>query len=507
MEDLLPLIQAYAIPTVMALVGVAVVVIGAGLTLSRPMWLTLVFLLVLFVESGSTYGGSATSRPIYGRGSGQLPLTFWQLGLLGSLFWSVVSAKLGNMRGSDEALTPKPSYVPWAWGFTVLLVGHLLVGLILGVKHEQILWAFGFSEFVWMSVVMGLVIATVRTPEQLDFLMKFIVVAGSLRALFGLARFAIGGGDPTNIYAIEGTVPKLTFFDIPESLVSTLAAVIALYRLLADDRKVVAGLWRWIYIGASALCVANVVFSYRRSAWGGLVLSLAVLMLFLPRQRRIQFALLGAPLVLAAVGYTAYQRLDRWNTGNFLQMFLFDMISPDVGEESSRTLELKLAFESFIGSPLFGTGAWGHYSDASLIDWQTGEVAGAFLHSGPLHLALKAGVVGLALLAGFLWASLRAAFAAARIKDPTIRVAAVAGLAGMVFAGVDFAISPPYGRMQQLTGLCLALPYVALTVSRMLAKESEKVTVLPPVASTPVPGAVPLPGRPLVQPQRALARH
>ncbi len=506
MEAFIGAVQAYGVPTVVILLGIAAVVVAAGVTMARPIMMTLAFVFVLCVESGSAYGLDVVTQPIYSRGSGKLPLTFWQIGMIGALLWSVMSARLQDPLGPHAPLVPRPSFVPWAWAFFVLLVAHLLVGLMLGVDHEVILWAYGFSEMVWMSIIAALVVTTVRTAEDLDRLLKFIVLVALARAAYGLARFAFAGGDPMNIYATDGGVAKLTFFDIPDSLVATLAAVIALYRLLADRVRTV-GVWRLVYAATAMLCVANVLFSYRRSAWVGLLLALAVLLVFLPRRRRWQFAVLAVPVVLAGIGYTAYQRLDRFShNGNFLQMFLFDMISPEVGRESERTLELRLAWETFLRHPLLGTGAWGTYSNATLIDWQTGERAGAFLHSGPLHLALKTGLLGLALFAGYVLAIGRACWRAARIEDPDTRAAAVAGIAGILFALVDFLIAPPYNRMQELTGVCLALPYVALVVSASLPAPVRVASSLADVAAENRRAARHRPSR-LGAPRPSLARY
>jgi O-antigen ligase len=215
-----------------------------------------------------------------------------------------------------------------------------------------------------------------------------------------------------------------------------------------------------------------VVLSYRRTAWIGFVLAFLIIMMRFPLRRRIQLMVLGAPVLGAGLLYAAVKRLGQTKgAGQGLSSLVFDMQSHRFGAESERVMELKFALADFISHPFTGIGSWGRYTGYQHISWQANPDGGLFLHSGVLHIALKAGIPGLILLGGTIWAFCAFARHALRTASPEVLGVATAGAAGLAFMLPDLLVGTPFPQVRttQMLAICLALPYVAMAVCRAQA--------------------------------------
>jgi hypothetical protein len=450
-------------------------VIGIGIGMVRPRYLACLYLAVCFWANSTSYGSLSllVSAGIYSRGSGLLffPLLLWCM--LGAWLCARVSA---GFRGQPA---PPCNLRPWFLAWALLLGAHMAVAMFAGVPLARALAPSGFSNIVWMAPLVSLLLLSFRTPEAALALSRFILLAGLGRALFGLVRWAAFGGDPNNVYANMNAIKiKLTFFDINDSLLCTLAFAIAAVNLFWSALD-------WATLAAGAACI---VLSYRRSAWIGFLLACIVVMLRLPPRRRLHIALMGLPLLSLGVLAAAWRRLGQTKgAGSGLSSLFYDMESRRFGAESERVLELKLALGDFISHLLTGIGSWGRYTGYQHISWQTGQDAGLFLHSGVLHIALKAGLPGLVLLGGTIWAFcafVRPALRALPTLAPDLLGLATAGAAGLAFMLPDLLIGTPFPqtRTTQMLALCLALPYVAMAAGR--AGQAARPAGMPAAAHT-----------------------
>jgi O-antigen ligase len=157
-------------------------------------------------------------------------------------------------------------------------------------------------------------------------------------------------------------------------------------------------------------------------------------------------------------------------------------------------MELKFALADFISHPLTGIGTWGRYTGYQHISWQAGQDGGLFLHSGVLHIALKAGLPGLVLLGGTIWAFCAFTRRALRNAPPELLGLATAGAAGLAFMLPDLLIGTPFPQVRttQMLAICLALPYVAMaacrersTVQADIERKRGHVNLVPAHASVP----------------------
>jgi hypothetical protein len=174
-------------------------------------------------------------------------------------------------------------------------------------------------------------------------------------------------------------------------------------------------------------------------------------------------------VVGAGLLYAAFRRLGQTKgAGHGVSSLIFDMQSKRFGAESERVMELKFALADFLSHPITGIGTWGRYTGYQHISWQANPDGGLFLHSGVLHIALKAGLPGLILLGGTIWAFTAFARRALRTLPPELLGLATAGAAGLAFMLPDLLVGTPFPQVRttQMLGICLALPYVAMAVWR-----------------------------------------
>lgn len=479
MNDILPYIY-YSLPWLFV-VGLSVAaVLGIGVGLAWPRFLVYPYLLLFFWVNSTSYGNLAVfaSRSIYSRGSGMLffGVVLWYV--LGAWLCARIAASFNDnaATGPRRQAAPACNLRPWFLAWTVLLAAHVGVGLATGVPLAASLAPSGFSNIVWMAPLVSLMLLAFRTREQALALARFIMLAGLARALFGLGRWAVSGGDPNNVYANMNAIQiRLTFFDINDSLLCTLAfaiAAVALFQAASGAPLPAQGRpWRvlaWATLFATTLCV---VLSYRRTAWIGFLLAFVVVLWRFPPARRLQLGLAALPMAGAAMAFVAARRLAQTRAEGGSSAgggLLHDMQSRRFGPESERVLELKLAFADFLAHPLAGIGAWGRYHGYQAISWQGNPDGGLFLHSGVLHIALKSGLLGTVLLAGTVVAFVVGARRALRSLPPDLLGLGAAGAAGLAFMIPDLLIGTPFPQVRttQTLALCLSLPYLALAAAQ-----------------------------------------
>lgn len=454
-----------SLPFIVVALLAVLAVAGVGVGVVWPRLLVYVYLAVFFFMNSTSYGSLAASSPgIYSRGSGVLffPLLLWCM--FGAWCCARVSA------GFSGYTAPPCNLRTWFLAWSLLLGGHVAVALFTNVTLAEALAPSGFSNIIWMAPLVSMLLLSFRTPAHGLELSRFILLAGCARAGFGLARWAVLGGDPNNVYANMNAIKiNLTFFDINDSLLCTIAFSIAAVNLFQAAKARRAGFWGavdWATLSVTAACI---VLSYRRSAWLGFVLAVLIVIMRFPLQRRLRLLALGMPLMGAGLLVAAWRRLGQTKgAGSGLSSLFYDMESRRFGAESERVLELKFALADFLAHPFTGIGAWGRYAGYQHISWQAGEEGGRFLHSGVLHMALKAGLPGLILLGGTIWAFSVGARRGLRTVSPETLGLATAGAAGLAFMLPDLLIGTPFPQVRttQMLAVCLALPYVALAVSR-----------------------------------------
>ena len=275
--------------------------------------------------------------------------------------------------------------------------------------------------------------------------------------------------DSANAYANRhGLDIRLTFFDINDGLICMLTVCTAAMQLFSKRQKPpLSGTYRailWLAIVLPAICI---VLSFRRTALLGMVIGGAFMLAQLPSRARWRLVALGIPVALAGIAYSIWKRLSQTKQAGGMLDFLFDVTPRDVGPDSPRFLELKLAWQSFLEHPILGVGSWGNYEGWQQISWQLYEGGGGtYLHSGVLHIGLKAGILGLVLLFGLVFSFTMFWRRARGALTGDLLTLAVAGVAGCLFVIPDFVIATSLTKHRSVLfiGFCLSLPYIAYAI-------------------------------------------
>ena len=375
-----------------------------------------------------------------------------------SLFW-------GGMvkRAAHQTNLSMPAYALFT-----LFIGHLAIGLLLEQPLKEVLSGAGLINFIHLAIFIFVLTKLLQNADDLVWLTRLLLIVGGLRGIFGLTRWAAFGGDPANVYEnVERLGVQLTFFDICDSMV---AAVVLFYcmRMLTSVWNALSPAQRMGLALLALLECAVILLSYRRTAWGGLLLVMIWLFIcFPPRARAVGWLIF--PALLLIVGSVAAARLTKVTAGRgVFESFFYDLIPKTAfGTESSRLLELKLALETFYDNPIFGVGAWGRFSGSHLIGWHRGEAAFSFVHSSIVHLMFKTGLVGVTLVVVTLGLFIRFLVRSRGMLAERERWLFDSCIAGLVFFIPDFLLGTPIPqfRTMMLYGLLIGLPYVIVGIS------------------------------------------
>lgn len=312
----------FLIPFLLAISMFTGLVAGAR----KPFWfVTLYFMLIFYAPNASwglevqTIGGLDN---IYTRGAGLFFLPFVNLALIGLFVVVSVSRYF-------KTVTPAPhnlKHVLWAFG--LIIAGNIAVGLALGYKTTTLLGDQGLVHLANMMLVFAVVTAMFKERKDLDLFINVFLFAAVTRGLYGAVRFAAFGGDPANFYAnFEKIDVKLTFFDVNDGFIATMAAFIFGWRLTLMQNTRLTGLKALYWFGV-ALEVFIVIFSFRRTSWIGFAMAAILFAMSQPKRLRgmlfLGYAGMGVPLILA-------QALKRMVTSSRMESVgLLEKLAPDV---------------------------------------------------------------------------------------------------------------------------------------------------------------------------------
>lgn len=476
------LILAYGKPVfvVLALALGSLAVLAAFV--NDPKWPTLaLFLLVAnFVNPSYGFIGEAPTN-VY-----EWKPWFLPIALLNFYLYAVFLAVL--MRNAFAGVHPlKQAGGVWLLLFALLFAGHVLAGL----NEGETPWPFLFHNLGVINVVhagmmMYIAASVLLDRKNLDTFIRIFLVIAVGRALFGLARFALFGGDPQNGYAEQGI--KLTYWDLNEGLIASMAAFYFAYRLLIDKTKL-PQFWRIAFVLALLIELAVVILSFRRTGLFGLSLASLYFLSLLPWRKRLLYAALGAALVLppslSVVAYRAQETLGTRNV-DFWQAITQedDTRSRSLADRGSRFYELRVAMRSVEDNPMLGVGSWNPFKigpgDAVSLAFHRGNYH--FVHSGFVHVLFKTGILGLLLFTGALIAAWRYAGRYRKQLEGRHRALLESYRAGLIFMLPTLAFGTPIVEMRTMLwlGLVLAVP---VAIARLHAAQSDSQPVRAPLAA------------------------
>jgi hypothetical protein len=248
-----------------------------GFFIKAPKLVVFGFLGVLFCFSDSTWGELQTDSNVYSRGVGLFHFSLLNLVLLTAGVAALLK-RLSNPQGPQLA----PPISKYFLAFVFLLLGHVVVGLMVGKDLMVILGYSGIINVLNMLVFMYLVIMAFESDKDTRQLLFAILALAVVRGLFGAVRYFMFDGDPANPYRnFEGLDIKIYFFDISDNFVAGLAAFSAAWLLTTPGARL-SIFSKLLLVAVLALEIAAVALSFRRSSLIGLGLMFLFLFLQLP---------------------------------------------------------------------------------------------------------------------------------------------------------------------------------------------------------------------------------
>lgn len=438
----------------------ALVVIGwMGFTMAKPTISALLLVAILVAFSGATYGQLDIERTIYSRGTG-----FLYFSILNIYLWALcIAVSLRNVFSRVRVeTTPLAKYFV---AFTIIIFANALVASASADKSLHFIDAFSYNGLLGiinMGALFYVVINVFGSQVEARRFLRLLLVAIGIRGIFGMVRWALFGGDPSNVYDnVEHAGIKLTFFDSNDGFLATVAIFCSAWLLYGRGLLLTAcekySLW-----GLLLLELAVLVLSFRRSSLVGLGLAAILFIAILPASKRFGAFVLSGGVMAGGITLLVALRLSKVGGGNGLG-FLYDILGDKKGAESgSRTLEYTETWRTMGDYWLFGKGMWGTMqTNLSALSYHAGNFG--FVHSGFGHILLKSGVFGLLLFIGLLVSFARYYIQTRKTLTGELQLLADAGAAGVLFWLPLLLIGTPVieFRSMLMLGLALALPFVA----------------------------------------------
>ncbi|WP_445367272.1 O-antigen ligase family protein [Methylomonas sp. BW4-1] len=419
------------------------------------------YLGVLLYFQSSTWGLAAgvDVSNIYDRGTGVLPFSLITAVLY---FLYLCTAFLGYQQRNPSVYF---NLRPYFLGFVFLFFVFVFFGVVIGEPYQKVITTRGLIPVVNMYLLMLVLLKIISTPNKLEKLTDLIVFCALTRGIWGLIRWAFLGGDPANIYATSQKIAvRLTFFDINDSLIATIGVFLAAWYLLYQKPGLTASrkLFYYLTIGIG---LAVVLLSYRRTAWGGLVLAGSWLVWLQPLRKRLQVGLIIGLIGTLALPVLIAERFANLKGSGGHGGLLYDITSKkgDIATSEGRFSELNLAWHYISESPFTGVMPWGGIGLGGTHD---------FVHSGLVHLWLKGGIFALVLFCLILWNYVLFTRKVRREIPAQDRGLAEAAFAGLLFSMPNILFGTPFieFRTTQLLGVLLILPYIVYGIKAVIAE-------------------------------------
>lgn len=464
MSEIIGFLFGYGIPIAVALVAVVAVLLAMGTAMAGPKYIVLGYLVILMVfPMSSSYGllDAADATIVYVKGTKTFFFSFLDMAIFGTWLLTVVYCR--RLYGMTEPLGPMMKFY---LGFAGVFFSHVLFGLFDPATNSLLdFYGRGVINVLWQGMLIALLLTVTRTEKELKFIIFLMIFCTAGREVFGMVRYLFLGGDPQNAYAtLQNLNVKITFWDINDSVLAAFVLGFSVWKLLVEQVK---GLWtRFGYLSLTLMSALTVVLSARRTAQGGLLLAMLVLVWLLPRGRRGAVILALALLAPLAIVVTAARTEG---PATMLQKVLIDVkTDANADPRKSRFYEFQSAWPSIQENLLFGVGPSGSFSVRSHYGLEYHKGNYDFIHSGFGHVLLKTGLVGLFLFLAIFYVYLK--FIASHWRSQSIQNQAFFAASLTAFAAQmpNMIFGTPIGEIRTMMVLAVifAIPFMTVYVAR-----------------------------------------
>lgn len=390
---------------------------------------------------------------LYDRGSGVFPLPLMNI-LLYLIY--IATAFLAYQQRNVYNYFNLRFYF---WAFNALFLIFCLFGIATGISFKEVFSSKGLVNVLNLYLFILILLKTISTPEKLTKVTDLIIFVTLTRGIWGLLRWAFLGGDPANVYAnVQKIALRITFFDINDNLIATMGVFLAAWLLLY--KKGIPSWRKLFYFATIAVGLAVILLSYRRTAWGGLVLAGFWFVWQQPWRRRIQVGFITGLIGMLTLPVLIGDRFAQIR-GTSKSGILYDITTSKGGIDAAggRFSELNYAWRYISESPLTGVLPWGGIGFGKSHD---------FVHSGLIHLWLKGGFFAFLLFTLILWHFYIFTKKVRREIPASERGLAEAAFAGLLFSMPNILFGTPFieTRTSILLGFIFALPYLVYGLNK-----------------------------------------
>jgi alpha-L-arabinofuranosidase len=419
-------------------------------------------------QSLNAFAKASSIFTVYTRGVGKFDISLVNMYLVLFMIFSFFS--LFFLKTRNKIFASAPSYCIAFLAF--FYIAYSMYGLLSNINFNNVVSLHGGIGLLNIFMMYVVVRISLKNADDVYGLEKVFFICCLLMAIYGLLRLPLGG-DPANYYGLfEKKNVRLTFFDFGQAAVFSVAFSLLFLRQGGKLMKSFTG------AAMAILFLANILLSYRRTAWLGLFLIFLWFLLILDVKRKFFILALGFMVFTAGTAVYSIRFIGSAGTnGGTAQKLLSADITDKSGKISftkGRFSELYAAVMAVNSSPLVGLGPWGVNTSFTR---ERDSAPASFVHSSIVHVYLKMGLLGLAaylgLLIGFpLW------WFRQRLRtwnDPRLRTIGDAFFCGYLFWLPDIWFGTPLiiYRHTQLLALFFAVPAAAWAIDSRIQQEKK----------------------------------
>lgn len=457
---------AFAVPYLIAALGAFVWIAAAFVAPAMLMWVVII-VLALFPASSMLNAEGGLGFNIYAKGAGYLYFSLYELAfmLTASVAWLRVQSSSARIHvAADDSARDGVRTNPlskYYWAMLVIVLWHATVSFF--DSDMPLIAQFGKSGVVYMllqGLFIAALVAVINDGPKLRQLVLVVCLAVGLRMVWGAFRFVFLGGDHVAYDNVEsGQTMRLTFWDINDSIWAILVACGLMWVGLVNEG--LRRLRRVLLLGAALFLLGIVALSARRTAQGGAVLALLMMMFILPKGRR--WPVLAAFAIAVPLAWLQLQA--RMGSDQTLLAKMTDARGQYlVDRRYERFYELRTAWRTMAEHPVLGVGPAGTFSVPSHVGLEYHKGNYGFVHSGFGHVMLKTGALGVLVFCGLLAAYLRAWWRNWRVASPNARPLLAASICAFAASVPNLLVGTPLIELRTmlLLGVVFAIPLMLI---------------------------------------------
>jgi len=420
------------------------------------------YLILVLLFTGTAYGveqgrqGSELLSILYTRGNGIFYLSLMNIFLI--LLFILTFAISRTEQKTKSPINFPNIFISILCAFIII---YYMYGMAQSLDLGNIISQYGAINIINMLLLIKILSWSINKQNQLDKFLKIFLYPTVLMGIYGLIRYVLFGGDPANAYKVdEGRNVNITFFDNGQSVL--FSVVFAYYYMKGKISKLTPRMFQYLIM---AICLANIILSYRRNAWFGL--SFVVLWLFFISNFRRKIMILSISVILLLAVSTVYSVRFNPEKNIHKKAGILSDVTSSSGEfdlSKGRFSELYFAVKKASVSPLIGLGPWGINSPRiTARDYD-------FVHSSIAHIYIKLGIVGV-----FLYVSIFMSYIIGwlkRRKQPwhslKNKILADAVFCGFLCEIPDLFFGSPIiiYRHCQILAILLAIPFLCRNIDK-----------------------------------------